>query len=75
LASRRVEGLDLLSDEEIVAMCQKELPSDVTAFREILRRYEGVVYGTCMKILGSKADAEEVSQDALLQVFHKINQF
>jgi len=75
LASRRVEGLDLLCDEEIVEMCKKELPHDVTAFREILRRYEGVVHSTCMRMLGTQADAEEITQDALLQVFHKIHQF
>lgn len=75
LATRNVTGLDKLSDEEIVAMCQKELPSDVTAYRELLRRYEGLVYNTCNKILNSRSDAEEVAQDVLIQVFHKINQF
>lgn len=75
LASRRVEGLEDLSDAEIVALCKKELPSDLTAYRELLRRYEGLVYNTCAKYIGSKQDAEEVAQDALIQVFHKIHQF
>jgi len=75
LASRRIEGLDLLSDEEVVEICKKELPHDVTAFREILRRYEGVVHNTCYRMLGAQSDAEEITQDALLQVFHKIHQF
>ena len=75
LASRRVEGLDKLSDAEIVAMCKTELPSDLTAYREILRRYEGLVFNTCAKYIGSSQDAEEVAQDALIQVFHKIHQF
>jgi len=64
LASRRVEGLDKLSDAEIVALCKKELPSDLTAYRELLRRYEGLVYNTCAKYIGSAQDAEEVAQDA-----------
>ncbi len=75
LASRRIEGLEELSDPEIVALCKKELPSDLTAYRELLRRYEGLVYNTCAKYIGSKQDAEEVTQDALIQVFHKIHQF
>jgi len=75
LASRRVEGLDKLSDAEVVAMCKKELPSDLTAYRELLRRYEGLVFNTCAKYIGSSEDAEEVAQDALIQVFHKIHQF
>ena len=75
LASRRVEGLDLLSDAEIVEMCRKELPYDLTAFRELMRRYEGLVFNTCMKYIGSRSDAEEVAQDALVQVYHKLHQF
>ncbi len=53
LASRRMEGLEELSDPEIVALCKKELPSDLTAYRELLRRYEGLVYNTCAKYIGS----------------------
>ena len=75
LASRRVDGLEDLSDEVIVDMCKKELPSDLTAYRELLRRYEGLVVNTCRKLLGSNQDAEEIAQDALIQVFHKIHQF
>jgi len=75
LASRRVDGLEKLSDEVIVKMAQEELPHDLTAYREILRRYEGLVYNTCYKVIGNAEDAQEVSQDALIQVFHKLNQF
>lgn len=75
LASRRVAGLENLSDEELVAKCQQELPHDLTHYREILRRYEGLVFNTCQRMLGTREDAQEVSQDALIQVFHKIKQF
>jgi len=75
LASRRIEGLESLGDAELVAICQEELPNDLTHFRELLRRYEGLVYNTCKKVLGNSHDAEEVAQDALIQVFHKLHQF
>jgi len=75
LATRNIEGLEELSDEEVVELCKKELPNDVTAYREILRRYEGLVFNTCNKILNSRGDAEEVAQDVLIQIYHKISQF
>ena len=75
LATRNVTGLEELSDEAIVDLCKKELPNDVTAYRELLRRYEGLVYNTCNRVLNSPSDAEEVAQDILIQVFHKIKQF
>lgn len=63
------------SDAELVEMCQAELPYTLHAYRELLVRYERIVYGTCMNMLGNPQDAEEVCQDAFLQVFHKIHQF
>ncbi len=75
LASRHVEGLEDLSDEEIVALCKKELPHDLTSYRELLRRYEPLVFNTCQRVIGARQDAQEVAQDALIQVFHKIHQF
>ena len=63
------------ADEELVARCQAELPDHLDAYHELVRRYEGLVFGTCMKMLGNVQEAEEVSQDVFLRVFHKIHQF
>tara|TARA_B100001245_G_C22841755_1_gene404704 strand:+ start:238 stop:816 length:579 start_codon:yes stop_codon:yes gene_type:complete len=67
--------VDALTDDELVARCKTELPYNVTAYRELLRRHEPLVYRSCLKMLGSVQDAEEACQDAFLQVFHKIGQF
>jgi len=63
------------SDEELVARCKIELPFEVVAYRELLKRYEPIVYRTCLKMLGHVQEAEEACQDACLKVFHKIDQF
>ena len=67
--------MDALSDDELVARCKAELPYNVNAYRELLRRHEALVYRSCLKMLGSVQDAEEACQDSFLQVFHKISQF
>ncbi len=69
------QALDKLTDEELVELCKQQLPHDLTAYRELVKRYEGLVYNICMKFLGNPQDAEEIAQDSLLQVFHKIHQF
>ena len=56
-------------------MCQKELPYKLDAYREIVRRYESIVYNTSVKMIGSIQDAEEICQDTFLRVFHKLHQF
>lgn len=70
-------GADLteLSDEQLVDICNQELPETTRAYQVLIRRYEGLIYNTCMKLLGNPQDAEEVAQDTLIQLFHKLHQF
>ena len=75
LCSKGGVNLQELSDEELVKICQEQLPHELQAYKVLVQRYEGLVYNLCMKFLGSPEDAEEIAQDSLLQVFHKIHQF
>ena len=36
---------------------------DAEAFHQITRRYAGLVYGTCRRILRNPSDAEDVAQE------------
>ena len=67
--------LTTISDEELVDICNRELPETVTAYKVLISRYEGLIYNTCLKVLGNPQDAEEVAQDTLVQLFHKLHQF
>lgn len=66
---------ETLTDEELVERCKVELPYDVQSYRELLRRHQPLVFNTCRRMLHSEQDAEEVCQDAFVQVFHKIAGF
>jgi hypothetical protein len=61
--------------EQLVARCQAELPDTLDAYLQLVGRYENVVFSTAMRMLGQAQEAEEVSQDTFLRVFHKIHQF
>jgi RNA polymerase sigma-70 factor, ECF subfamily len=45
------------------------------AFEDLVRPYERLVYGTAISILRNPADAEEVSQEAVLKAFSKLSSF
>lgn len=75
VAASEEADLETTEDEELVQRCRAELPHDTRAFQLLVHRYEGLVFNTCAKMLGSVPDAEEVSQDVFLRVFHKLHQF
>lgn len=74
-ASATGEPVDVSDDVDLVARCQEELPDCTDAYLELLHKYEPMVYGTCLRMLGNVQDAEETCQDAFVRVFHKIHQF
>lgn len=41
---------------------------DAEVFAEILRKHQGLVYGTCLRILGNAADAEDAAQECFLRL-------
>ncbi len=71
----RKDPLDTLSDEILIERCLEELPEHTEAFHELLRRYERMVFHTCLRMLGSVEEAEETCQDTFLRIHEKLHQF
>ncbi len=59
-------------DNALVALLQR---GDKRAFREIVRRHQEKVYRLALRLTRDDARAQDVVQDAFLQVFRKIGQF
>ena len=51
------------------------LAGDRTAFGELVRRYQGRLFNTLMHVVGSREEAEDVSQEAFVQAFVKLDSF
>lgn len=48
---------------------------DRTALDELLRAYQGRLYNICLRMLGNRDDAAEVTQEALLKAVQHIDRF
>jgi RNA polymerase sigma-70 factor, ECF subfamily len=48
---------------------------DMKAFEEIYRRYQRQVYGQCLRMTRSFAEAEDLTQEVFIQVLRKLNTF
>jgi len=51
------------------------LAGEKDLFIELVRPYQRTVYATVISMLGSKEDAEDVTQDALLKALARLHQF
>jgi len=65
------EDPDDETDDDLVAVCQKELPYVTDAYERLVRRYEPVVFRTCSRYLKNDQEAEEAfSRTIQLQPDH-----
>ena len=60
------------SDESLLAA---HLRGDPHAFGQLVARHERRVYGLCLRILGSRQDAEDATQEAFLAALRKASTF
>jgi len=58
-------------DETLI---ERTLQGDLSAFEELVERHRGIVFRVAARIVGFD-DAEDVSQDAFLRAFHRLDQY
>ena len=63
---------DSSSFNETLRLAQQ---GDASAFEEIYRLHSRRVYSLCLRMLGDPTEAEDLAQDAFLQLFRKIHTF
>lgn len=63
---------DEVDDAILVQAAQS---GDVTAFEEIVRRHQAAVYRVGLRMLGSRADAEDVTQDTFVRAWRGLGRF
>lgn len=45
------------------------------AYRDLIERYKGMVYGIALRMVGDRSEAEEIAQEAFVRVYEKVRQF
>lgn len=63
------------SRDEEAAFVARLQARDETAFNELMHLYQGRVFALVFRMLGRRAEAEEVTQDTFVQVFRHIDRF
>jgi RNA polymerase sigma-70 factor (ECF subfamily) len=64
-----------LPDDIEAKLVARLIARDPRAFNELVRAYEGRVLGLVLRMLGNRAEAEDLAQEVFVQVFKAIGSF
>ena len=64
-----------MSDDLEAAFVARLVARDETAFNELIVVYERRVFSLVLRMLGRRAEAEEITQDVFVQVFKSVDSF
>ncbi len=67
-------GVPLLDDTE-ARLVERLVARDERAFNALVRAYEGRVFSVALRMLGNRAEAEDLAQEVFVQVFKAVGTF
>jgi RNA polymerase sigma factor (sigma-70 family) len=59
-------------DADLVRRCRR---GEQTALRELIERFQSDVYGLCVRLLGHRHDAEDITQEVFLRVVRSLHRW
>jgi len=72
---KKPSDYQILSDAELVAYAQSQLPYQTKAYETLMHRHQGKMYALCLKTVRNTEDAQDLTQDVMLKVFHNLKGF
>jgi len=70
--ARRTETTGEIPESESIRLAQR---GDAAAFERLYQQHSRRVYSLCLRMVGNTAEAEDLTQEAFLQLFRKISTF
>lgn len=61
--------------ETEVCLVERCMAGDESAMRRFVQRFEGLVYGLCLRMLRRREDAEDAAQDVFLRTFRSLHRW
>ena len=67
--------LHLVNTESETAVVKRAVAGDGDAFATLFQLHRGRVYAVCLRMTNNPADADDLTQEAFIQAFRKLNTF
>lgn len=65
----------ILTDEELVTRCKKELPNNTRSYEQLVQRHMNRVYTIVYRVVNNKEEAEDITQEVFVKVFNGLKKF
>ena len=62
-------------DAGLVERAKLELPYVTEAYEQLMSRYHSLVRSVCLRMLGNRADADDIAQDVMVKAFGALQGF
>ncbi|MDO4540376.1 MAG: sigma-70 family RNA polymerase sigma factor [Syntrophomonadaceae bacterium] len=62
----------MYTDEQLIKKC---LADEVSAFDELVERYQNKIYTLCYRYMGNEEDAQDVAQETFLKAYRSLRSF
>ncbi len=72
---RDEQEVDRLEISEVLSLIKQAKEGDQEAFEELMRAYSGFVYSLAFRMLGRRADAEDVFQETFFRAWSHLRSF
>jgi RNA polymerase sigma-70 factor, ECF subfamily len=69
------ENRSAVASRSITALVTRAKEGEAEAFEALFDQYKHRVYSLCLRMIGNAAEAEDLTQEAFMQVFRKIHTF
>ncbi len=70
-----MSSVAILTDEELVVRCKKELPHDTRSYEQLVQRHMNRVYTIVYRVVNNKEEAEDITQEVFVKVFNGVKKF
>ena len=74
-AARKVRGVSVTPPTSDFELAQAAAAGDMRSFEELYERHNRRVYSLCLRMTQNVAEAEDLTQEAFIQLFKKIGSF
>ena len=75
IAARKVRGVSVTPPTSDFELAQAAASGDMRSFEELYEKHHRRVYSLCLRMTQNVAEAEDLTQEAFIQLFKKIGSF